>query len=313
MKKKIFNTKGKTSISKLEQKNLSFSPASSNSRNKSPKFSDFWHPSKNKFCCEWWYFSFFLKGGGVISICYSINGGNPNGKIWASIHLPEKKHIFISEKYDDAEASKEEVYVNLGGNTIREEKGNYSLYFSNNKISLNIGGKNKIKLKNNIFIKKSEFGTISWIIPVLKGSFQGELKIGKENYEIEGIMFHDHVLRDIKPKKSLFSFKKWIWGVQYSKNQTILFVNVDFEKSFNYLLIEKNGKVKKTDNFQINLKDNYSLNLKCDYGEFCMEVPYKNFVKIYHKNKLLNKLSNKYHCYGFENGKINYVEALIRK
>lgn len=277
------------------------------------KFSNFWHPSKNKLCSEWWYFCLFLKNGGIIAICYSINGGNQEGKIWASISLPNEKHIFISEKYDDVEASEKEVYVNLGGNTVRENKGDYSLYFSNKKIFLDISGKNKFKMKNNIFIKKAELGTISWIIPVLKGKFNGELKIGDKVHKIEGIMFHDHVLRDLKPRKSLLSFQKWIWGIQYNKNQTILFVNVDFKKTFNYLLIEKNRKVKKTNDFQINLKDNYSLDLECPYGEFCIEIPYKNIIRTYPKSKILNIFSDKYHCYGFRKGKINYVEALIRK
>ena len=168
------------------------------------KFSNFWHPSKNRFCCEWWYFTFFLKNNGIISVCYAIEGGVQKGKVWISINLPQKKPIFIFERYENVEASEKEVYVDIGGNIIHEENGKYFLQFCNNKISLDIEGRDNKKLKDNILIKKAGLGVIKWIIPVLKGNFQGQLRIGDENYEIEGIMFHDHVLRDIRLKNKKF-------------------------------------------------------------------------------------------------------------
>ena len=130
-------------------------------------------------------------------------------------------------------------------------------------------------------------------------------------------MFHDHVLRDLKLKKNLFSFQKWIWGVQYKKNQTMLFVDVDFEKPFNYLVVDKNGKTKITENFQINIDDYNLLDIECNYGKFRIDISDKNHISSYPQNKFLNRLtsrlSSKYHCYGFKNKEINYVESLIWK
>ena len=72
---------------------------------------------------------------------------------------------------------------------------------------------------------------VDWIVPVLKGSFSGYLNLGGAVKRISGIFFHDHVRLEMRLSLDLLlNFKKWSWGLIYTKQESILYVSIEHKK-----------------------------------------------------------------------------------
>jgi len=270
--------------------------------------------SKSPFYREWWYFVAFTSCKKVIAGNFLINGKASMGKLWVSLYRPGKKAINIIKRIKFPKVNTEKTYIKFNKNIFEEIKGICHIQIEEDKISLNIKGKTKFPTKISKVRYKFGKNIIDWIIPVFKGKFEGILKIDGNIEKIKGIFFQDHVKMNIYPCKELISFKGWIWGLKYLKDQSLLFVKVLYQKPFILGIRLKGNKIQRIKNLDVfSIYPSLTL-LKTNSQKIFIETPNVHLVTLSDKflsNFIQKLVFQKRHCYNFKNGEINYIESMF--
>ena len=203
-------------------------------------FSNAWHPSERYD--EWWYFALFCDDGTLISGNLEIRNNKPG--VWVFIDSKGQSPVYVKENfsYNKFKASKEFCDIRIGDNSISEDKDGFSVDMTVKGCSVSVKVKKLVDWKDNVIQKDFNVGSASWIVPCVKGSFEGEMCIKGEKKVLKGFAFHDHLWHDFS-LKNFFDFDEWFWGVGYSKDSALLFGRVSLKKdSFSLLYLKDKDK-----------------------------------------------------------------------
>ena len=244
----------------------------------------------------------------IISGSFKIQGAQKNlsGSMWLAIYNDAPRPIRIARSSKKFFADKKRFLVSINNNSFYERRGKYYLHIDEGRVNLKIVAEPLITWQDNtLHVELEEGSTISWIVPVLRGKFKGELTVGKKKKKITGIFFHDHVRDNLQKNLSLArNFKGWIWGVMYRKEETILYVRVDHKtKPFTFICHEKKGKVKTKKGKVLVRKDHHVIKINMNNTTYLSSLDTVHKVDYYEGNNLVMKFLvnnsgiRKYHAY----------------
>jgi len=205
-------------------------------------FSNYWHPAKKYD--EWWYFTLFCDDGCLISGNFKISGKKPT--LWVFVNEKGKRGVYFSKTFSFSEfsASKDSFSVRIGDSFFEEKDGLFVLKVDINGLVLDVSFKGVIDWNDNVLEKRMRDGQqVNWIVPCLKGSFDGVLDFKGEKRNIAGSAFHDYVWHNLNVS-SMLRFKEWFWGIGYGEDFSCLFVDVRLKgDDFRALCISDQNKV----------------------------------------------------------------------
>ena len=260
----------------------------------------------------------FCDDGTIISGCLLIKGAQHScqGGMWLAIYNDNKKPVHIASTSKDFFADTKKFHVSVNKNSFFEQGGKYYLHIDEGNVGVKITAESLIKWKDNSMHMELKPGsTIDWIVPVLKGKFKGELSIGNKRKKITGIFFHDHVRDNLRKNLSLArNFKGWVWGLMYDKEESLLYVRVDYTpKPFTFICHERKGKVTKKKGRVLVRKDHHVVKINVSRKTFLSSLDTVHRVDSYDGNNTLlkffaNRAVRKYHAYNSKTKE--YMECL---
>lgn len=268
------------------------------------KFDNLWHPDDesngNPHRNRWWYFVLFCENETVVSGSLNLNGTDKIiGETSVSIYQPNKNSIQLSKTYEDFEASQDRFHVKLGKSEFFEEDGQYHLKIKEGRIKLEIKGEPEESLESalEVNVNNGYAGQMKWGIPILKGSFKGELKIDGQKEKIKGIIFHDHNLDNVvRGPHTLRHYRGWTWGINYKKDETIIFMKAFYEPEDINLIVYQKGPEKfcqKTNNSVFVEKDG-SVRVLINGEEYLFNPENSHALKCPIKSSLIEGTMEKY-------------------
>lgn len=282
----------------------------------SKQFSNTWHPLKNRFGREWWYFTLFCDDSSIIAGSFCVYGGEKvNANLWLSLYLDDgtvKEFPGITAK--QVKIEKGRVYIAIGENYFSEVDGEYRVLIQENDFSLRFTGRSVVNWKENVIsLAFDKENTVRWIVPVLKGNFEGEMVLQGKERKIKGIFFHDHVLVNVQPLL-LLQMKGWTWGISSCEKDSLLFVKVDLKKKpFHFVCIEDKGKIITPREYKIKVFKN-GVKVLLPKKEYTFSFDSVHRVPSYRGRNWLASAAlqflkiKKYHAFSKE--RMNYVEFL---
>lgn len=216
------------------------------------EFDNRYHPddesSGNPHRNRWWYFVLFCNNKTVISGSLNLNGTKEIiGETCIQVYHPDKEPIQVSKEYEYHTASKEKFHVGLGRSQFFEKDGKYCLEIQEEGIHLKIKGEPEIPFEDfplTININNGNAGNMKWGIPILKGEFSGSLSIDGIEEGVEGVIFHDHNLDNVtRGLHTLRHYRGWMWGINYRKDETILFMKAFYNpEDINLIVYQKESE-----------------------------------------------------------------------
>jgi hypothetical protein len=281
------------------------------------RFDNAWHPRKSTYK-EWWYFTLFCDDGSKIAGALSVS--DKDSDIWISYYGKHKKEIERKYPLKRFWASEKVCEVSIGKNRLTSDDSRLDLHILEDNFKLDISARNTVRWKDNTL----KFGIgkkqVRWIVPFLRGEFAGEVQIGQTKKTIKGLLFHDHVWHTLKGDLDLLiNMRSWVWGIGYTKDTSLLFVDVKYQKKpFRFVCLHDAKGVQKTNAVRLQrltypLKD---FRADSSVGRWVVRIDKNHHIPL--KDKVheffVGLFRKKYHSLGSfrangEKGEM-YVEAL---
>ena len=191
---------------------------------------DAWHPLKDRYYIEWWYFDLVANDGCLVRGQLFIAGdvSRPNRvttgvrasymKIDGTETRIERRLPFLSFK-----ASTEVCDVRIGKSFIRGDLSHYDVHIEDEENVLDLQLDSRIKgiTSHACFGDQSRY--MYWVVPQPRCQAKGTFSTRGHTYAIEGTGYRDHNWSNIA-FLDLLSY--WDWGTIYDREFTITFADI---------------------------------------------------------------------------------------
>lgn len=194
-----------------------------------------WRPVANPRCVQWWYFLLLTDDGEAWRLRLWVQGvPGPDqrcgveacrypadGQPWER-HAAWGSHAFHAEQ--------DRLHVMVESSSIEERAGAYHLAVRLPGLVLEISGRSGVRWPRPV-IGYDVDGTHGWCwsVPILQGRFQGRVVRDGQAESLAGTLFFDHVRADTTPSPDwLVRYRGWCWGVLWTPERSLLFLDVDF-------------------------------------------------------------------------------------
>jgi len=184
----------------------------------------------------WQYFLLFCDDGTKIAGALAEEGRG--SELWLSVYGPEQSAFdifFPRQAYNLSPRG-----CSLRANFLLKDKDRAWLRVAEQGIELEVSGRSVIDWPDNRLALETAAGRVDWQVPFLRLEFQGHLTVNGKKRAIRGLMFHDAVSHTLQMRSPslLTSFRSWTWGLLYSGDRTIMFVDVRYQaKPFRFVCV----------------------------------------------------------------------------
>lgn len=272
----------------------------------------------------WQYFLLLCDGGtkiaGAIAKCGMLS------EIWLSVYGAETAAFDLY--FPGSALNLSPRGCSLRSNFLIGGAGRIWLRIAEQGIELEATGRSTVDWPDNRMVHATAAGDVDWVVPFLRGDFQGSLTINGRKRSISGLMFHDAVSHDLRVGTPGFlnDFRSWTWGWLCGDDLTVLFVDVRSRTApFRFLCVAgPDGIVSSNsgigpDGFNVAYGGRYPYDaIELEYGGRPISLSLTDRRPVLHGRsieKLFMRLwKPKYHSFGFwrwgDRAGTAYVESL---
>jgi hypothetical protein len=191
---------------------------------------DAWHPLKDRYYVEWWYFDLFARDGSLVRGQLFIAGDASRPKrvttgVRASYVKTDGTEIRIELRlpFSSFKASTEVCDVQIGRNFIRGNLSHYEVHIEDEENVLDLQLDSGIKGVTSHACFGDESRYMYWVVPQPRCQAKGTFSTRGQTHAIEGVGYRDHNWSNIA-FLDLLSY--WDWGVIYDSAFTIIFADI---------------------------------------------------------------------------------------
>ncbi|MEJ2251374.1 MAG: lipocalin-like domain-containing protein [Candidatus Lokiarchaeota archaeon] len=205
--------------------------------------------------CEWWYFDARLDNGYTIVVFYRAKHER-TGKTGVELVIYKPNHEKIQKIYNykrsDFTASLQKAEITIGKNYIHSEYSTsnlpkYEIYLKEDEFEVHLNFQATIQswIPGSGYTQFEDLGVFGWVIPIPRADVTGEIKIGGQNLDVQGIGYHDHNWIDFNLVKLV---DYWMWGRMYSDNFTLIYAYIKCNHKWDdypikVLMLAKNSEI----------------------------------------------------------------------
>jgi hypothetical protein len=196
---------------------------------------DAWHPLKDRYYIEWWYFDLVTRDGSIVRGQLFIAGDTSRPKrvvagIRASYVKTDGTEIRMERRFpfSSFKASTEVCDVQIGKSFIRGSLSHYDVHIEDEENVLDLQLDSRITGVTSHACFGDESKYMYWVVPQPRCQAKGTLRTKGQTYAIEGEGYRDHNWSNIA-FLDLLSY--WDWGAIYDGTFTIIFANIVCSKS----------------------------------------------------------------------------------
>jgi hypothetical protein len=195
---------------------------------------DAWHPLKDRYYIEWWYFDLVTGDGNIVRGQLFIGGDTSKPKrvitgVRASYVGTDGTEIRIERRFpfSSFKASTEICDVQVGKNFLRGNLSHYEVHIEDEETVLDLQLDSAIKgiTAHACFGDESRY--MYWVVPQPRCQAKGTFSTKGQTHAIEGVGYRDHNWSNIS---FLDLLSHWDWGVIYDSAFTMIFSVVQTTK-----------------------------------------------------------------------------------
>ena len=191
---------------------------------------DAWHPLKDRYYIEWWYFDVVAGDGSLVRGQLFIAGDTSRPKrvmtgVRASYVKTDGTEIRVERRlpFSSFKASTEVCDVQIGKNFIRGNLSHYEVHIEDEENVLDLRLDSGIKGITSHACFGDESKYMYWVVPQPRCQAKGTLRTKEQTHAIEGVGYRDHNWSNIA-FLDLLSY--WDWGTIYDGAFTIIFADI---------------------------------------------------------------------------------------
>ncbi len=191
---------------------------------------DAWHPLKDRFYIEWWYFDLVADDGCLVRGQFFIAGDVSRPRrvmtgVRASYVKADGTETRIERRlpFPSFKASTEVCDVQIGRSFIRGDLSHYDVHIEDEGTALDLQLDSRIKGVTSHACFGDESRYMYWVVPQPRCRAKGVFTTGGKTHTVEGTGYRDHNWLNIAPM-DLLSY--WDWGTVYDREFTITFADI---------------------------------------------------------------------------------------
>ncbi len=191
---------------------------------------DAWHPLKDRFYIEWWYFDLVADDGCLVRGQLFIAGdvSRPSrviSGVRASYVKTDGTETRIEQRlpFPSFKASTEVCDVQIGRSYIRGDLSHYDVHIEDEGNALDLQLDSRIKGVTSHACFGDESRYMYWVVPQPRCQARGAFTTRGKTHAVEGTGYRDHNWLNIAPM-DLLSY--WDWGTIYDREFTITFADI---------------------------------------------------------------------------------------
>ena len=191
---------------------------------------DAWHPLRDRYYIEWWYFDLVAKDGSIVRGQLFVAGdvsrpNRVNTGVRASYLKTDGTEIRIEKRmpFSSFRASTEVCDVQIGNSFIRGDLSHYEVHIEDQGKVLDLQLDSRVKgiTSHACFGDKSRY--MYWVVPQPRCQAKGTFSTEGQTHTIEGVGYRDHNWLNIAPLDLL---SHWDWGAIYAEEFTVIFADI---------------------------------------------------------------------------------------
>lgn len=204
-----------------------------------PQVDSAWHPVRNRHALEWWYFTLLCDDGDIFAGRLWVGGDHVTGldcgmELYAYPKDGPPWEFHDLHGHDSFYAATDRLLVMVEANALEQRGEKIRLDIRREELVLHIEGTPVHDWKTPVIRHHlNRRQGLLWTIPMLRGGFKGTIRkgAGLPERQLQGTMFHDHVLADVSPSlDAILNYRGWCWGLVYQEERTMLFIDAEYRR-----------------------------------------------------------------------------------